>query len=99
MYGLPVNPTTGTPFQTLQDMVTTLGPACPPPTFNGINLNYPGATMLSDPDTGVVGGAGSVVPPVYAIDNFLTPDECDFLIAAAGDSFTPRPWWAAGPAR
>ena len=102
LYGLPVNPATGTPFQTLQDMAAALGPACPPPTFNGINLNYPGVRMLSDPDaTGAGAGAGAggsaaPVPPVYAVDNFLTPDECDFLIAAAGNSFTPAPVVGSG---
>lgn len=50
-----------------------------PPLYNGVNVNYPGVRMLH------------ASPPVYVVDNFLTPFECDFLIAAASDSWTPAP--------
>jgi len=50
-----------------------------PPVYNGINLNYPGVHMLH------------ATPPVYAVENFLTPFECDFLVAAANDSWSPAP--------
>ena len=30
-------------------------------------------------------------PPVFCVDNFLTAQECDFLIGAAQDSFGPAP--------
>eukprot|EP00562_Extubocellulus_spinifer_P027975 CAMPEP_0178638966 /NCGR_PEP_ID=MMETSP0698-20121128/15198_1 /TAXON_ID=265572 /ORGANISM="Extubocellulus spinifer, Strain CCMP396" /LENGTH=741 /DNA_ID=CAMNT_0020279241 /DNA_START=114 /DNA_END=2338 /DNA_ORIENTATION=+ len=90
-YGLPVDPTSGKPYQTLQDMISSLGQGNVIPTYNGINTSYPGVRMISNPDTALMGGAGSTVPPVYAVDNFLTPAECDYLIAAAGDSFTPAP--------
>jgi prolyl 4-hydroxylase len=48
-----------------------------PPVYNGVNLQYPGLKILH------------AWPPVYAVDQFLTPMECDWLIAAASDSFQP----------
>lgn len=30
-------------------------------------------------------------PPIFAVDNFLTANECDFLIYAAQDAFGPAP--------
>lgn len=50
-----------------------------PPVYNGINPAYPGARLLH------------AHPPIYAVAGFLTPAECDFLIAAANDSFGPAP--------
>lgn len=50
-----------------------------PPIYNGINPNYPGAHLLN------------AHPPIFAVDNFLTPAECDFLIDAACDAFGPAP--------
>ena len=56
--------------------------ALPPnfvPHFNGINPNYPGVRAIS------------FDPPLFCVDNFLTPQECQFLIHAASDSFSPAP--------
>ena len=50
-----------------------------PPVFNGVNPNYPGLRVLN------------TNPPVFAVDNFLTPLECQFLVTVAGDSFGPAP--------
>jgi prolyl 4-hydroxylase len=50
-----------------------------PPVYNGINPNYPGLRVLN------------TSPPMFAVDNFLTPLECEFLIHMAQDSFGPAP--------
>ena len=50
-----------------------------PPIYNGVNLQYPGLRQLHSN------------PPVYAVDHFLTPAECQFLIHAASDVFQPAP--------
>lgn len=50
-----------------------------PPVYNGVHPHYPGLQMLH------------ANPPVFCVDNFLTAQECDFLISAAQDSFTPAP--------
>jgi prolyl 4-hydroxylase len=50
-----------------------------PPIYNGINMHYPGLRLLN------------ANPPVYAVDNFLTTFECEFLVRAASDNFTPAP--------
>ena len=47
--------------------------------YNGINPHYPGVELLHNH------------PPVYAVTNFLTPKECEFLIQAAEGSFSPAP--------
>jgi hypothetical protein len=47
--------------------------------YNGVNPQYPGQRMLHSN------------PPVYCVDQFLTPEECDFLIQSASDAFTPAP--------
>ena len=49
------------------------------PQYNGVNPHYPGLRMLNSN------------PPVYCVDNFLSEWECQFLIQAASDSFTPAP--------
>ena len=49
------------------------------PVYNGVNPNYPGLKVLHNS------------PPVFCVENFLTPHECDFLINAAQDSFGPAP--------
>lgn len=49
------------------------------PQFNGLNPNYPGVRVLRSD------------PPVFAVDQFLTPIECQFLVAVASDSFGPAP--------
>ena len=51
----------------------------PPVVYNGVNPNYPGLRMIHG------------TPPIYCVDQFLTPMECNFLIQAASDSFTPAP--------
>lgn len=50
-----------------------------PPVYNGVNPNYPGLRLLN------------VIPPIFAVDNFLTPGECDFLIHVPQDSFAQAP--------
>lgn len=50
-----------------------------PPFYNGVNPNYPGLHVLNNS------------PPIFAVDNFLTPYECDFLINAAVDALGPAP--------
>lgn len=49
------------------------------PVFNGVNPDYPGLRVLSSD------------PPVFAIDDFLSPAECDFLINAASDALQTAP--------
>lgn len=50
-----------------------------PPVYNGVHPHYPGLQLIH------------AHPPVFCVENFLTPHECDFLIHAAQDSFTPAP--------
>ena len=50
-----------------------------PPVYNGVNPNYPGLRIVS------------ATPPIFCVDNFLSPFECQFLIEAAQDSFGPAP--------
>ena len=50
-----------------------------PPVYNGVNPNYPGLRVLNK------------TPPMFCVENFLTPFECDFLIQVAQDSFGPAP--------
>ncbi|KAL9186169.1 hypothetical protein ACHAXT_005407 [Thalassiosira profunda] len=50
-----------------------------PPIYNGINPNYPGAQLIH------------AHPPIFAVNNFLSPAECDFLIEAAHDALGPAP--------
>jgi prolyl 4-hydroxylase len=54
------------------------------PVYNGVNPNYPGLKVLNS------------APPVFAVDNFLTPHECDFLIHSSQDCFGPAPVVGAG---
>lgn len=63
------------PF-TVQDRQAQGGP---PPVYNGVNPDYPGLRVLSSD------------PPVFAVDDFLTPAECDFLIHAASDALQTAP--------
>jgi prolyl 4-hydroxylase len=51
----------------------------PIPVYNGVNPSYPGLHVLNSS------------PPVFCVDNFLSPEECDFLIASSLDSFAPAP--------
>ncbi|GAX27364.1 hypothetical protein FisN_17Lh253 [Fistulifera solaris] len=50
-----------------------------PPIYNGVNPSYPGLRVLNNS------------PPIFAVENFLTPYECDFLIHAAVDGLGPAP--------
>ncbi len=50
-----------------------------PPVYNGVNPHYPGLRVVHQS------------PPIFAVDHFLTPHECDFLIHSALDSFGPAP--------
>jgi prolyl 4-hydroxylase len=50
-----------------------------PPVYNGINPIYPGVRLIN------------ANPPIFAVDNFLTPFECQFLIHSATDCFGPAP--------
>jgi hypothetical protein len=54
------------------------------PVYNGINPNYPGLRVLN------------THPPIFAVDQFLSSAECQFLIQSAQDSFTPAPVVGAG---
>lgn len=49
------------------------------PVYNGVNPMYPGLRVVN------------VNPPIFAVDNFLTPYECNFLVQAAHNSFGPAP--------
>ena len=50
-----------------------------PAVYNGVNPYYPGLRVVNQD------------PPIFAVDNFLTANECDFLIYAAQDAFGPAP--------
>jgi hypothetical protein len=54
-------------------------PAMIPAMYNGVNPSYPGVQQVHQH------------PPVYIVDNFLSPDECDFLVHSADGSWTPAP--------
>jgi hypothetical protein len=54
-------------------------PLLPQAIFNGVNPLYPGLHIAH------------VDPPVFCVHDFLTPEECQFLIDSASDSFTPAP--------
>jgi len=60
---------------TLQDLPV----GSSPPIFNMINPNYPGSALIH------------ADPPIFSVQNFLTPEECDYLIHLASDSFGPAP--------
>jgi len=49
------------------------------PVYNGVNPAFPGLRVLN------------TSPPIFCVDNFLTDDECLFLIQHAQDSFGPAP--------
>lgn len=74
---LAPSPISNYPTMTLQDRLM-LDPNFLPQ-FNGINPAYPGVRVLNSD------------PPVFAVDNFLTPFECQFLVTVASDSFGPAP--------
>lgn len=71
----PVPPTWGAQVPALSIQDRSLVP----PIYNGINPNYPGAHLLH------------AHPPIFAVDNFLSPAECDFLIEASSDALGPAP--------
>jgi hypothetical protein len=47
--------------------------------YSGVNPDYPGLQQFH------------VNPPIFGVYNFLTPQECQFLIDSASDSFMPAP--------
>jgi prolyl 4-hydroxylase len=49
------------------------------PIYNGVNPAYPGLRILN------------TTPPIFAVEEFLTDEECNFLIESAKDSFGPAP--------
>lgn len=53
--------------------------AQPQPVYNGVNQHYPGLRIIH------------ASPPVFCVDEFLTYEECNFLMQAPGDAFTPAP--------
>jgi prolyl 4-hydroxylase len=94
MHGTPGHPSAVIPTTGLQAAaaaaVAAASPPSPPPltvqdrlltpaVYNGVNPAYPGLRVLNSQ------------PPVFGVDNFLTPLECQFLVAAAQDSFGPAP--------
>ena len=58
--------------------------AAPLPVFNGVDPFYPGLRQIH------------CDPPIFEVQNFLTPEECDHLMTAASDSFSPAPVVGAG---
>jgi len=55
------------------------------PVYNGVNPTYPGLQVLNQN------------PPIFAVPDFLTPTECDFLVCVAQDCFSPAPVVGKGP--
>jgi prolyl 4-hydroxylase len=55
------------------------------PVYNGVNPSYPGLQVLNQN------------PPIFAVPDFLTPTECDFLVCVAQDCFSPAPVVGQGP--
>ena len=49
------------------------------PVYNGINPLFPGVRQVHSN------------PPVFCVEDFLTPMECDCLIQAADDGWSPAP--------
>ena len=49
------------------------------PIYNGVNPKYPNLQVIHQN------------PPIFAVPDFLSPTECDFLICIAQDCFTPAP--------
>lgn len=49
------------------------------PVYNGVNPNYPNLQVIHRN------------PPIFAVPDFLSHAECDFLICIAQDCFTPAP--------
>jgi hypothetical protein len=49
------------------------------PLYNGVNPNYPNLSVLHQN------------PPMFAVADFLTHTECDFLINVSQDCFSPAP--------
>jgi hypothetical protein len=66
-------------FPTIAPLVTLPLTIPHRPVYNGVNPNYPGLRVVNRN------------PPMFAVDQFLTPTECQFLIHNAHDSFGPAP--------
>lgn len=65
------------------------------PSFNGVNLSYPNLQLVHHLGTRPNKKEKLLLaendPPIYAIPDFLTPAECDFLIDSAQNEFTIAP--------
>lgn len=81
---VPVAPTSTVapiplPIQQQQQPPLTVQESPNPPVYNGVNPSYPGLQVIHQN------------PPIFAVSNFLTSTECDFLTCVAQDCFTPAP--------
>ena len=72
------SPQLSLPTMTLIPPIPTASPTTPL-IYNGVNPNYPGLRVVNRS------------PPMFAVDQFLTPSECQFLMHAAHDSLGPAP--------
>jgi type II secretory pathway pseudopilin PulG len=78
MNGTPGFPSALVPMTEERRDLTVVSPL-PPECYNGVNLQYPGLSVLH------------AAPPIFTISNFLSPAECEFLISVAQDCFGPAP--------
>ena len=81
IHGIPKFPSDWipTPIINVPTPLTVQDRPLVPPVYNGVNPHYPGLRLMN------------VNPPVFAVENFLTPFECSFLAEAANDAFGPAP--------
>jgi prolyl 4-hydroxylase len=77
LHGTPGHSPAWIPSQV--DALTVQDRPLTPPVYNGVNPNYPGLLVVN------------TSPPIFCVENFLTPFECDFLIHVAQDSLGPAP--------
>lgn len=66
-------------IQGIAGIAATAATTTPLVLYNGVNPNYPGVRMVH------------ANPPLFCVDNFLSHEECQFLIDSSSDSFTPAP--------
>ena len=72
---LPPSPPPPVISLTVQDRVPSTLPV-----YNGINPLFPGVKQVH-----------GNFPPVFVVENFLTPEECDSLIQVASNGWSPAP--------
>jgi hypothetical protein len=78
--GTPGFPSALVPMTEERRDLTVVSPSpSPPECYNGVNLQYPGLSVLH------------AAPPIFTVSNFLSPAECEFLISVAQDCFGPAP--------